>query len=98
MNFVVGAEGLKMFRLHTITCNSLCCRMVQTERQRDWASKLSGSSLLSRLAATQKICIQRLSLENKGGFPYIPFRAGYRNGGEGAVCPVNGHILFHWLF
>jgi hypothetical protein len=40
------------------------------------------ASLLSRSAATQPIHIP----ENKGGFPYILWRAGYRNG---------GHSLFH---
>jgi hypothetical protein len=39
------------------------------------------ASLLSRPTVTQRIRIQRLSPESKGGFPYIPFRAGYRNGG-----------------
>jgi hypothetical protein len=39
------------------------------------------ASLLSRLAATQQILIQRLSSENKGGFPYKQFRVGHRNGG-----------------
>jgi hypothetical protein len=39
------------------------------------------ASLLSRLAGTQQIHIQRLSPKKKGGFPYIPFRVGYRNGG-----------------
>jgi hypothetical protein len=39
------------------------------------------ASLLSKQAATQQTQVQRLSLENKEGFPYIPFKAGYRNGG-----------------
>jgi hypothetical protein len=40
-------------------------------------------SLLSKLAATQWTQVQKLSPKNKGGFPYIPFRASYRNEGGG---------------
>jgi hypothetical protein len=39
------------------------------------------TSLLSKPAATQQTQVQRLSPENKGGFSYVLFRAGYRNGG-----------------
>jgi hypothetical protein len=39
------------------------------------------ATLLSRQSATQLIHIPRLSPKNKGGLPYIPFRAGYWNGG-----------------
>jgi hypothetical protein len=31
------------------------------------------------LAQTQQTPVQRLSPENKGGLPYIPLQAGYRN-------------------
>jgi hypothetical protein len=44
------------------------------------------ASLLSKPAATQWIHIPRLIPENKGGFPYTPVKAGYRNG---------GYSLFH---
>jgi hypothetical protein len=54
------------------------------------------ASLFSKPAVTQWFHIQRLSPEDKGGLPYIPFRSGYRNGGT--VCPTHGHILFHWPF
>jgi hypothetical protein len=47
---------------------------------------LQEASLLSKPAATQRTQVQRLSPENKGGLPYITFRAGYRNG---------GYSLFH---
>jgi hypothetical protein len=39
--------------------------------------------LLSKPKATQQTHVQRLSLENKGDFPYILFSASYRNGGKG---------------
>jgi hypothetical protein len=55
------------------------------------------ASLLSHLAVTRRTHVQRLSPKNKGGFPYTPCRAGYRNGGEGTACPIHGHMLFHWL-
>jgi hypothetical protein len=45
------------------------------------------ASLLCKLAATQRTHVQRLSTENKGGFSYIPFRAGYRNGGGVQFVP-----------
>jgi hypothetical protein len=53
--------------------------------------------LLHRLAVTQKIYIQRLIPGNKGDLPYIPFRAGYRNGGLHLVpymvtCYFIGHF------
>jgi hypothetical protein len=50
---------------------------IETER----TPKLSGSMFISMLAATQWTHVQRLSPENKGDLPYIPFRAGYRNVG-----------------
>jgi hypothetical protein len=56
-----------------------CCRRAQTETER--APKLSGRRLLSKPAVTQWTRVQRLSPQNKGGLPYIPFRAGYRNKG-----------------
>jgi hypothetical protein len=58
-----------------------CCRRAQTETER--APKLSGSKFINKPAATQQTHVQRLSPKNKGGFPYLPFRAGYRNGAGG---------------
>jgi hypothetical protein len=49
--------------------------------------KFQEASLLSRPAATQWTQVQRLSPENKGGFPYIPLRVGYRNGGWVQLVP-----------
>jgi hypothetical protein len=57
-----------------------CWRSAQTETER--TPKLLGI-LLSKQAATQQTQVQRLSPVNKGGLLYIPFRAGYRNGGGG---------------
>jgi hypothetical protein len=54
------------------------------------------ASLLSKPAVTQGAPVQSLSTENKGGFPCIPFRADYRNGGR--ADPIHHHMLFHWLF
>jgi hypothetical protein len=48
------------------------------QRQRGYQN-LQEASLLSKPAVTQQTQVQSLSLESKGGFPYIPFRAGYRN-------------------
>jgi hypothetical protein len=53
------------------------------------------ASLLSKTAATQRTRVQRLSPENKGGFPYTTFSAGHRNG-SGAACPKYNHTSFHW--
>jgi hypothetical protein len=47
--------------------------------------RFQEAGLLSKQAATQQTQVQSLSPENKGRFPYIPFRAGYRNG-EGEGC------------
>jgi hypothetical protein len=58
---------------------SFCYRRVQTETER--APKLSRSKFIKQASATQRTRRQRLSTKNKGGFPYIPFKAGYRNGG-----------------
>jgi hypothetical protein len=54
-------------------------------------------SLLNKLVVTPKIQVQRLSPEKKGGFPYVPLRAGYRNGGVQLVpyiikCHFIGHF------
>jgi hypothetical protein len=49
------------------------------QRQRGHQS-FQEASLLNMPAAPQRTRIQRLSPKNKGGFPYILFRAGYRNG------------------
>jgi hypothetical protein len=48
------------------------------------------ASLLSMPAATQ--LTQRLSPENKEGFSYISFRAGYRNG-EYRLSHIWSHII-----
>jgi hypothetical protein len=40
------------------------------------------AGLLRKPAATQQTQVQRLRSKNKGGFPYITFRAGYRNVGR----------------
>jgi hypothetical protein len=61
------------------------------------------ASLLVRPAVTtQSSWVQRLRPENKGDFPYIPFKAGYRNGGRGnslshtwsVICYFIGHSNF----
>jgi hypothetical protein len=51
--------------------------MAQTEMGHQ---SFQEASLLSRLAVTQWIQVQRLSPEKKGGFPFILFRADYING------------------
>jgi hypothetical protein len=52
---------------------------IQTGKQN---TKAFGEAIfISMPAATQQIHLQRLSPENKGTFPYIPLRAGYRNWG-----------------
>jgi hypothetical protein len=51
------------------------------------------TNLLSRLAVTQQIHIKGCILKNKGGFPSLPFRAGYRNGGYSLV-PYMGMYYF----
>jgi hypothetical protein len=71
-----------------------CCRRAQTETER--GPTFSGSKFIKQAAATQQTQVQRLSPENKGGFPYIPFSAGYRNGGMQLVpyiitCHFIGH-------
>jgi hypothetical protein len=65
----------------------------QTERLREHQS-FQEASLLSKPAATQQTPVQRLSPENKGGFPYIPFSAGYRMEGGGTACPIHkSHVI-----
>jgi hypothetical protein len=57
-------------------------RMLQDSSDRETVlHSFWEASLLSRLTVTQWISIQRLSSKSKGGFPYVPFRAGYRNWG-----------------
>jgi hypothetical protein len=56
------------------------------------------ASSLSKSAVTQQTPVQKLSPENKRGFPYVPFRAGYRNGGKGLHVVPYIITLFHWLF
>jgi hypothetical protein len=53
------------------------------------------ASLLSKPEVTQGTHVQRLSPENKGSFPYIPFTAGYRNGGGVRLVPyiVTCHFI-----
>jgi hypothetical protein len=45
------------------------------------------ASLLSKPAVTQWTDVQRLRSKNTGGLPYIPFTAGYRNGGRLQLVP-----------
>jgi hypothetical protein len=49
------------------------CSDRETETERSFDESFWKASL--------RICIPRLSPESKGGFPYIPLTAGYRNGG-----------------
>jgi hypothetical protein len=49
---------------------TFCLRRAETEAER--APKLSGS----KPVAMQQTHVRRLSTENKGGFPYIPCKAG----------------------
>jgi hypothetical protein len=75
------------------TISQKCYGMAQRQRRHQsyWEA-----SLLSELAATQQIWLQRLSPQNKGGFPYILFRAGYRNwGGGDTVCFIHNQMSFH---
>jgi hypothetical protein len=59
--------------------------MLQEGSDRDWKKSFQEAGLLSKLAATQRTHVQRLSTKNKGFFSYIPFRACYRNGGVGYI-------------
>jgi hypothetical protein len=56
--------------------------------------KLSGSMFIKQAAATQQIHIQ--SLRTMGTFLICHLEQVTEMGG--AVCPIHGHILFHWPF
>jgi hypothetical protein len=69
----------QQFRQSTVT--HACNPVVGGLRQRPRGHQSFGEArILSKPAATQQTRVERLSTENKGGFPYIPFSAGYRNG------------------
>jgi hypothetical protein len=68
------------------------CRRAHTETERAPAFRKQV-----HWAATQQTCVQRLSPENKGDFPYISFSAGYKNAGGGTACPIHNHMSLHWL-
>jgi predicted lipoprotein with Yx(FWY)xxD motif len=55
--------------------------VLQKGPDRDWGHQsFREASFLGRPAVTWWTWVQRLSPKNKAGLPYIPFRAGYRNG------------------
>jgi hypothetical protein len=60
----------------------------QTETQN--TEVFQGTIFISMLTAAQEIHIQRLSPKNKGGSPYIPLQAGYRNKKQGLI-----HMWLH---
>jgi hypothetical protein len=70
-------------------------RRAQTETEK--APKLSGSKFIKQASSNWADSSPKLSPENKGGLPYIPFRAGYRNEEGCTACPICNHMLFHWL-
>jgi hypothetical protein len=63
-------------------------------RQIDGQPKLSGSKFIKQPAATQEIHIQ--SLRTKRAFLICHLEQVTEM--EVAVCPIHGHILFHWPF
>jgi hypothetical protein len=75
-------------------CPQKCCRRTQKLRGHQ---SFQEASLLSKLAVTQQTHGQRLSPKNKGGFPYISFRAGYRNGWGVQLVPyiITCHCIGH---
>jgi hypothetical protein len=84
---ISNLKGVKTyFGSHFERFQSMCRRRALTETGHQSSRE---ASLLGRLAVTQWTRVQRLSPENKGGLPCIPFRAGYRNGvwGGGQLVP-----------
>jgi hypothetical protein len=64
-------------------------------RQRDRARKLSGSKFIKQASSnSEDLRLNAAEPQEQMDLPYIPFRAGYRNGGT--ACPIHGHMLFHW--
>jgi hypothetical protein len=57
---------------------------------------LSGSKLIKQASSDSVDSHPKAEPPEQRGLPYIPFRAGYRNGGT--ACPIHGHIVFHWPF
>jgi hypothetical protein len=56
-----------------------------------WDTKaLQEATFINTPAGAQRIPIQRLSPENKGALPYIPWQAGYRSKRRG-LTPI-------WLY
>jgi hypothetical protein len=49
--------------------------------QRDRVPKLTGSKFIKQAGSNSADSHPKLNAENKGSLPYIPFRAGYWNGG-----------------
>jgi hypothetical protein len=64
-----------------VVCGRSWAKLFQEGSDRDRAPKLSGSKFIKQASSDKVDSVQRLSPENKGGVPYKPFRAGYRNGG-----------------
>jgi hypothetical protein len=54
------------------------CRRAQTETEK--APELLGSKFIKQASSNSVDLSPKTEPQNKGGFPYIPFRAGYRNG------------------
>jgi hypothetical protein len=73
-------QGVENTTLQIPDKSQKCCR---TGRNQSFLE----ASLLSKPAATEQAQVQRLGTKNKGGFSYIPFRAGYRNGGAMQLVP-----------
>jgi hypothetical protein len=50
-------------------------------RQRNRAPKISGSKFIKQASSNLADSSPKAEPKKKGGFSYIPFRTGYRNGG-----------------
>jgi hypothetical protein len=61
-----------------------CCRRAQAQTER--VPELSGSKFIKQAGSDPMDLSPKAEPENKGGAPYIPFRAGHRNGG-GQLVP-----------
>jgi hypothetical protein len=72
-----------------------CCRRTQTETER--TPKLSGSKFIKQAGTDSVDSCPKAKHREQRGSPYIPVRAGYRNGG-GTACPIHDHMSFYWLF
>jgi hypothetical protein len=66
----------------------------RAQRETERAPELSGRKFIKQAGSNSADSSPKAEPREQRRLPYVPLRAGYRNGGT--ACPIHSHLL-HWL-